>query len=225
MRSTSRSTLAACVLVLLVLAPPVVSGELRFVDDIKSFEKQDRSSPPPEGGTVFVGSSTFTLWGKDLEKTFAKYKAINRGFGGSTLPDINNYVDRIVSKYKPKRVVLYAGTNDIAELKHTGEQVCDDLKTFVARARAKQPQLDIYFVSMSMAPSRVQWEDRYNKGNALVRAYCSQDKHLHYIDIVPVMRDKQGQLRKEFFGMDQLHMNPEGYKVWVPVLEKALANQ
>lgn len=205
------------------LALPAVAGQLRFADDIRAFEKQDQEQHPPEGGTVFVGSSTFTLWGKDLEKTFAKYKAINRGFGGSTLPDVNNYVDRIVTKYKPKRVVLYAGTNDIAELKHSGEQVCEDMKTFVGKARARQPQLDIYFVSMSMAPSRVQWEAQYDQGNALVRQYCKKDPHLHYIDVVPVMRDKQGKLRKELFGPDQLHMNSDGYKVWVPVLEKALS--
>lgn len=198
-------------------------AEDRFEHEIKAFEEKDRKQMPPEAGTVFVGSSTFTLW-KDLEKRFSKYKAINRGFGGSTLPDINQYLQRIVLKYKPAKVVLYAGTNDIADLGHDGKQVFADFKSFFQTIEKSLPGTEIYFISMSMAPCRTQWKSSYDEGNQLIKEYAQNTEHLHYLDVIPLMRDSNGKLKKELFGLDQLHMNPQGYRLWAPVIEKALSN-
>jgi lysophospholipase L1-like esterase len=193
----------------------------RFESDIRAYESEDSKKPPEPGCTVFVGSSTFRIW-TSIENDFREFKAINRGFGGSTFPDVNHYVDRIVTKYKPARVVVYAGTNDIADLHHSGEDIFHDFEEFVRKVQAKSPSAEIYFISMSMAPSRVQWASIYEAGNSLIRKYCSQNKHLHYIDVVPVMRDAKGQLRRELFGLDQLHMNKDGYALWKPVVIEAL---
>ncbi|HEU4428509.1 MAG TPA: hypothetical protein VFT98_07125, partial [Myxococcota bacterium] len=57
-----------------------------FADEIAAFAEQDRASPPPDGVVVFTGSSSIALW-KDLGKYFPKHQVLNRGFGGSTLPD------------------------------------------------------------------------------------------------------------------------------------------
>jgi lysophospholipase L1-like esterase len=195
----------------------------RFETDILSFEKADAAQSPATHGTVFVGSSTFTLW-KDLEKTFSEFKPLNRGFGGSTFPDINHYVKRIVTKYQPDRIVLYAGTNDIAELHHSGARVFADFKKFVSEVKADLPKAEIYFVSMSMAPCRRQFAAEYQRGNLLIRNYINSASHLHYIDVLPVMRNKSSELRTELFGPDELHMNPGGYALWTPVIRKALQN-
>lgn len=193
----------------------------RFEKNINSFEEADRKNPPPKHGTVFVGSSTFTMWAS-LENEFKQFRAINRGFGGSTLPDINHYIDRIVTKYNPSRVVLYAGTNDIAELKHSGREVLADFKNFVSLIRAKNPRAQIYFVSMSMAPSRIKWAKEYDAGNEQIRSFIKTEPYLHYINVIPVMRNKDGLLRSDLFGEDRLHMNPKGYSLWSPIISRAL---
>ncbi|MFX6269910.1 hypothetical protein ABTF75_18990, partial [Acinetobacter baumannii] len=66
----------------------------RFEPAIVKFEDDDKHSMPAPGGTLFIGSSTFTHW-KTLEEEFKDFKAINRGFGGSTIPEVNHYLDRI----------------------------------------------------------------------------------------------------------------------------------
>jgi lysophospholipase L1-like esterase len=196
----------------------------RFENDIRAFEQKDAAQPPKPGCTVFVGSSTFTLW-KGLEQSFSEFRALNRGFGGSTFPDINHYVGRIVTKYKPGKVVLYAGTNDIAELHHSGAEIAQDFKTFVRLVLTDLPRAEIYYVSMSMAPCRIQWSAEYEKGNSLIHDFISPCPHLHYIDVLPVMRKQKGELRADLFGPDHLHMNPEGYALWTPIIRKALQSQ
>jgi lysophospholipase L1-like esterase len=195
----------------------------RFEWAIAAFERKDKTAPPPENGTLFIGSSTFTKW-TALENEFRDFKAINRGFGGSTIPEVNNYVTRIVTKYKPKRIVFYAGTNDIAE-GHSGKQVSADFETFAKRIQTALPDTEVYFISMSVAPSRVQWESQYETGNALIRSFVEHTPHFHYIDVTPVMHDKQGKLRADYFIFDRLHMTPSGYAAWTPIIRQALLSE
>src|SRR5687768_111872 len=85
------------------LAPP-------FYNDILAFKKQDAQQAPPANGILFVGSSSFTRW-RDVQEYFPGYPIINRGFGGSTLPDVIRYSYDIILPYKPKQVLIYCGEN------------------------------------------------------------------------------------------------------------------
>lgn len=193
----------------------------RFEFAVDAIEMHDRASMPAAGGTVFVGSSTFAHW-KTMESELQDLHAINHGFGGSTMPEVEHYFDRLVTSYKPSRIVVYAGTNDIAE-GHSGEQVARDFASVLALAHKKLPGVEVYFISMSMAPSRVQWAGQYVQGNRLIETMAKSDPLFHYIDVTRVMYDDRGILHKEYFGPDRLHMNKAGYDAWVPVLRQALA--
>ncbi len=146
---------------------------------------------------------------------------INRGFGGSTIPEINHYETRLIAPLNPQRIVFYAGTNDIAE-GHTGQQVCDDFKQFVKEAHHDAPGADIYFISMSVAPSRITMEKQFDEGNALISAYVKTDPKLHFVDVRPVMHDEKNQLRADYFGPDRLHMSQAGYDAWIKVLRNSV---
>lgn len=195
----------------------------RFESSIRAFEGQDRLTPPPAGGTVFVGSSSVVRW-VGLEKDFADYHAINRGFGGSTIPEINFYSDRIVVCYRPRRIVFYAGTNDIAE-GHDGSRVCADFRQFVGHVRKALPNVHIYFISMSMPPSRVQWRREYDVGNRCIQNFIARTHGLRFIDVTRAMTDGSGNPRAELFGPDALHMTPMGYALWTPMVRKALQDE
>src|SRR5437764_4743157 len=112
--------LTACILILGVAVAAVAREPdlKRFEKDIARFEEQDRAKPPPEGAVVFTGSSSIARW-KDLAKDFPNQQVINRGFGGSTLPEVNHFLDRIVTKHRPRVVVLFCGGNDMAALDRT----------------------------------------------------------------------------------------------------------
>src|SRR6185295_18400823 len=85
----------------------------RWEATIKKFEEGDKTTPPPRNGIVFIGASSIVRW--NLPTSFPELgrRAINRGFGGSLAADSTRYADRIVIPYKPRKVVFYAGDNDI----------------------------------------------------------------------------------------------------------------
>jgi hypothetical protein len=125
-------------------------------DDIRDFEAKDRKTPPELNRILFVGSSSIRKW-KTLQEDMAPLKVINRGFGGSKIPDIIYYVNRIVLPYKPKTIVFYAGDNDMSRGKrHSPEQVLDNCRTFTNLIHAELPETKIFFISI--IPSKLRWK-------------------------------------------------------------------
>jgi len=219
-----RATLLAIVALLLV---PGVSrlgaqnGQDRWESTIKKFEEGDKVSPPPQNAIVFVGASSIVRW--DLKKSFPELgdQAINRGFGGSLAGDSVRYADRIVTPYKPRMVVFYAGDNDV-EANHTPQQIADDFAAFDRKVHAALPETQIVFISIKPSIRRFPWIDQIKGANALVKQYCATHAHLTFVDIVPQMLGADGKPRKELLVEDELHMTAAGYKIWNDALRPIL---
>ena len=84
----------------------------KWEKEIAAYEQADRTSLPPKGGLLFIGSSTIRLW-KTLAQDFPLHNVINRGFGGSQIVDSTHFAERIIFPYAPRMILLRAGGNDI----------------------------------------------------------------------------------------------------------------
>ena len=183
----------------------------QFEAEIAAFEAADRRRPPEPGGIVFTGSSSIRLW-PSLESTFG-VPALNRGFGGSQLPDVVHFAPRIVTPYRPGLVVLYAGDNDIAAGR-TPAQVLADYEAFVRLVRASNPAVRIVYVSIKPSPSRWHRVDAMREANALVAGAIARDSLAAFADVFTPMLGADGRPRPELFLADSLHMTPAGYVLW-----------
>ena len=183
-----------------------------FAAEILAFEAHDRAMPPAPGGIVFVGSSTLRFW-STLAADFPSQNVINRGFGGSTLPEVNMVVPRIVLPYRPHLVLLYAGDNDLAA-GHTPEDILNDYRRFVSLVRRELPSVRIAFVSIKPSPSRWALVEKMRAANQLVRDEIARDPLSTYIDTFTPMLRADGRPRPELFGPDSLHMVRAGYVLW-----------
>ena len=45
-----------------------------------------------------------------------------------------------------------------------------------------------------------------------------KEPHAEFIDITKAMEDANGNVRKDIFVEDMLHMTPEGYQIWTKVM-------
>ena len=194
-----------------------------FWDEIQAFKKQDSVSPPPQKPILFVGSSTIRLW-QNTQADFPTHTPIiNRGFGGSTLPDVIRYEDDVIMKYKPKQIVFFCGENDLA----SSDTVTADVmfKRFVSLFTDIRKRLgSVPFVYLSIKPSPSRWRIRAQmiRANELVKAYLSKQKKTTYVDTWTLMINSDGTPKTELFRDDKLHMKPEGYAIWQKKLEPYL---
>ena len=195
-------------------------GPERFESTILAYEKQDKAAAPPAQPTLFIGSSTFTRW-KAIPTEFKEFTAMNRAFGGSTLADLVYYVDRMIVAYKPKTIVLYAGTNDIAA-GISPQQAAKDFSQLDSLIHAALPQTHIYFISAIPSPSRTKVAGRMDEFNALVQKHIAGHAYLHYIDARFVLSDAEKQPNPKLYVADRLHPNQDGYNLLIPLIREAL---
>jgi lysophospholipase L1-like esterase len=189
---------------------------------IAEFEAQDRLHPPPSDAIVFTGSSSITFW-KSLKQDMSPLPVINRGFGGSKIHQVAHYADRIVIPYRPRAVVLFAGTNDIAGSKpKTAQQVFDGYIAFVKAVHAALPQTPIYFISITPTPSRWQLWSIVQEANRLIQTYTKTDRRLHFIELTDAIIGPDGKPDRSLFRIDRLHPNEKGYAVWTRIIKPIL---
>ncbi|PZR24346.1 MAG: G-D-S-L family lipolytic protein [Citrobacter freundii] len=193
-----------------------------FAQEIAAFKKQDSLKFPAANQILLIGSSSFTKW-KDVQDYFPSYPILNRGFGGSQLPDQVRYVNDIVFPYKPKQIIIYCGENDMASADSvTADVVLRRFRELFYAIRAKLPKVPIAFISMKPSPSRQLIQPKIIEGNAKIRAFLKKQKSTAFIDVYKDMINDEGKPMADLFVEDNLHMNKKGYAIWQKLMEPYL---
>ncbi len=194
-----------------------------FANEIAAFKKQYSISFPAKNAILFVGSSSFTMW-KNVHDDFPDHTIINRGFGGSSLPDVIRYADEIIFPYLPRQIVIYCGENDIGISDTvTSEIVRDRFGTLFEMIRNKMTEVPVVFISIKPSVARWQLKDRMVKANALIREYLNKQKQTNFVNVWNAMLGEDGKPLPDIFIKDNLHMNAKGYAIWQKIIEPYLA--
>ncbi|MDR1385589.1 MAG: GDSL-type esterase/lipase family protein [Planctomycetaceae bacterium] len=197
------------------------SQEFRFEKNIVAYEKKSAENPLPKDCTMFVGSSTWALWGNQLEQDFQEFQAVNRGFGGSTIPEVLHVTHRIILPHQPKKIVFFCGTNDVAG-GASGKTTFENFKKFLARIWAESPRTEVFFVTATIAPSREKFRQEMTEYNDLTKDLATKATGLYYIDALSTIVDEDGKAKEEFFQKDRLHLNRTGQERWIPLIKEKL---
>src|SRR5688500_13483581 len=126
-----------------------------FEKEIINFEKADSMDPPKKQQVLFIGSSSFRLW-SDFSERFKDFAVINRGFGGAELSDITHYAHRILIPYRPSKVFIYGGENDIGH-DESSAQVFKEFVELFNLLSAELKDTRFYYISAKPSPSRLKY--------------------------------------------------------------------
>jgi len=111
---------------------------------------------PYQPDTLFYGSSSIRLW-ESLYNDFATYKPVNLGFGGSTLAACVWFFDRLMMPLNPKRLVVYAGDNDLSDGRNP-EEVFIFFEQLVVKARQRLAICLAILSRSNQAPAAGTWQ-------------------------------------------------------------------
>ena len=193
-----------------------------FSGDIRNFKKRDSINPPPRQAILFIGSSSFTKW-MDVQEYFPGIPIINRGFGGSSLPDLIRYAGDIIFPYDPKQIIIYCGDNDFAASDTvTAELVIGRVKKLFRLIRQKLPQVNIAYISIKPSPSRARFMGEADKANDAIKSFLATEKNAEFIDVFHPMLGGDGKPIASIFLSDSLHMNQKGYAIWKKAIDPYL---
>jgi len=191
-----------------------------YEDEVKRLEK-DSPKPGYEPETIFYGSSSIRLWAS-LNNDFAALKPVNLGFGGSTLAACVWFFDRIMLPYHPKRLIVYAGDNDLGDGRHP-EEIFIFFQQLAVVAQKRFGNIPCYFVSLKPSISRFSMIGQFKFTNNLIEAeIIKYNNNWKFIDIFKVMLDAAGRPQRKYFLDDGLHLSEAGYKLWKQIINNAI---
>jgi len=183
-----------------------------YEEDIERLEKYGKETGH-NAETIFYGSSSIRLW-TSLYDDFKNLKPANLGFGGSTLAACVWFFERVMMSYHPKRLVIYAGDNDLGDGRHP-EEVFIFFQQLVVKTNERFGDLPCHFISLKPSISRWRMANQFKFTNNLIETEInSYNSNWQFIDIFKEMIDTAGHPKHEYYLDDGLHLSENGYKLW-----------
>ena len=193
----------------------------RFSDDFNKFARNEQSTKiQTEKITLFTGSSSIRMW-ESLESDFSEINLINRGFGGAHLSDVLHYYDRLFTKYRPQKIVLYCGENDLWSGKSVG-RVMKDFHALWAKINMDLPTTTLVYLSCKPSPKRITKWNTYQSLNLLIKNLAQRDSKLTFVDISPTLLRPNLSFYPGLWKNDDLHLNQAGYDRWTAWIRPTL---
>jgi lysophospholipase L1-like esterase len=177
---------------------------------------------PPTDAVIGIGSSHMALW-KTMEADLAPLRVVNMGIGGSRMKHAADlFVQKLAIPFKPRAVLLYEGSNDLAG----GAAPSDVLKDFqrlYSQLHSELPETRLYVLGIVPSPGKrfERWE-AIQETNALLRSECRDHPWMRFIDTTSPLLNEQGKPRQECFIPNDVHMTEAGYEVWKAAIAPVL---
>ena len=191
---------------------------------VNSYAKIDKKAGHQDYYAVFTGSSVMKFWAS-LEEDFLPLKVINRAIPGIKINELGFYIDQLVNKYKPHKVFIYAGSNDIQGSKaRSTNDVLDGFKKIVRNIHEQLETADIYYISIILSPAKTRIRNRneIEKANMAIQEYCGTESYLHYVDLTKKFMKDTGEPDDTLFRSDKIHITQASYEIWRQEISKYL---
>ena len=174
---------------------------------------------------VMLGNS-LTEGGGDWSARLGKKSIRNRGIIGDEVMGIYDRLHQILPGH-PAKLFLLSGVNDVSH-DLTTDSIVSMIRMTVERIQRESPDTKLYL--QSLLPFNESF-NRYKKLtgktdmipeiNAKLEALAKEHK-ITYINLFPLFTEKGNNVLRRELTTDGLHLNEEGYKIWVKELKKKI---
>lgn len=192
-------------------------AQVDFTEEVAEVVRRNDSIWNPKIETVvFTGSSSIRLW-EDLEECFPNHQVLNTGFGGSETSDLLLHLDDLVLRYKPNKVFIYEGDNDIS-LGKTPRRVIMTAQEVIESIIKAQPKTEIVLISAKPSITRWGLKGKYRRLNKRLSKLADDYDYVKFVNVWDIMLEGRN-LRTDIFIEDGLHLNAKGYELWYEQLK------
>lgn len=174
---------------------------------------------------IIVGDSIIESF--DLIKFFPDLTIYNHGIRGDETPDLLDSIFRRAIKYKPRKLFISIGTNDIGSSHSNVKDIYNNIVSIVNEVKTRSKDTEIHLVSVIpvntanksfIVREYVDSRDNFdiNLLNYYLKNYARKNK-LKFVDITKGLKNNLDQLNIEYT-TDGLHLNENGYQVFSDIL-------
>lgn len=174
---------------------------------------------------IIVGDSIIEQF--DLSKFFPDLTIYNHGIKGDETPDLLNSLFRRAIKYKPKKLFISIGTNDMGDSKRNVKDIYNNIVEIVKDVQTRSKDTEIHIVSVIPVNTanksfivREYVDSRDNFDINLLNYYLknfTRKNRIKFVDISKGLSNNLDQLNIDYT-TDGLHLNENGYQVFSEIL-------
>lgn len=174
---------------------------------------------------VMLGNS-LTEGGGDWSTRLGKKNVRNRGIIGDEVMGVYDRLHQILPGH-PSKLFLLIGTNDISH-DLTADSIVGMIRLTIDRTQKESPDTKLYL--QSLLPINESF-GRYKKLTGKTDMVpeinkqlevLAKEKDITFIDLFPLFTEKGTHVLRTALTTDGLHLNEEGYKIWVKAIKKKI---
>ena len=202
--------------------------QIREMNLYRMKEIIDLNKESKPGGTLFYGDSLTELC--DLKKYYPEIdNIINSGMCGITIDLLLNFVDEGVLKFKPSKVIIMAGTNDLGETTNRSPRdIALLMKDLCEIIHYNLPGCTLYLCSClpCLRHEEYKYGGRGIRSNEILKMIFDEYQKIiryEYVTLINVfdVLIEDGKVIEEAY-RDGLHVNDYGYKLIHDVIKKEI---
>lgn len=174
----------------------------------------------PRNATIFIGDSAI----QGLCVSAITPLSVNYGIGNDTTVGVLQRISVYESINRAAAVVIFIGFNDMKF------RTNNDILSNYASIAQKIPQNVPIIINSLISPDenvrdpKQCWKERIQALNLGLKTLTSTAENLFYVNVNQLLRDDQGNLKKDYHVGDGLHLNSKGNEMWINALQKKLDN-
>lgn len=197
-----------------------------YTDHYYTRTRQFTDEPAITSKDIVMLGNSLTENGGDWNTRLKKKNIRNRGIIGDEVMGIYDRLYQILPGH-PAKIFLLIGVNDISH-DLTADSIVGMIRITVERIRRESPDTKLYL--QSLLPFNESF-NRYKKLtgktdtvpeiNLQLKA-LAKEQHVKFINLFPLFTEKGTNALRSELTSDGLHLNEEGYKIWVKALKKRM---
>lgn len=169
-----------------------------------------KDNPLQTGDIVLIGDSITELGG-NWGVRFNNPKVKNRGIAGDVSDGIVNRLAEVYY-YKPKKVFLKIGINDLFRNELSPAYVASNIQKIVDKIHLESPATKIYVQTILPTSNNTSLKSKIAATNTLIKNSI-QTNYYQVIDLHPLFADANDLLIASY-SVDGVHLSEAGYVVW-----------
>lgn len=187
-----------------------------YIEKIAEF----KANPLEFGDIVFVGNS-LTEKGENWGQRFNNKKVKNRGIAGDVSAGVINRLAEIYY-YKPEKVFLKIGINDLFHDDLTPEYVAKNIQFIVDKIHLESPETKIVVQTILPTDKNTALKAKIAATNTIIKNSV-QSNYYQVIDLHSIFADAND-LMISSYTVDGVHLSEAGYILWQNYIKEFVNN-
>lgn len=185
---------------------------------------QFMDEPPVTSQDIVMLGNSLTENGGNWGRRLGWKHVVNRGIIGDEVMGVYDRLHQILTGH-PQKLFLLIGINDVSH-GLTADSIAGLIDHTVERIRRESPQTRLYLQSLlpineSFGRYRLLTgkTDLVPQINARLRE-LARERQIDFIDLFPLFTEPNTSVLRKELTTDGLHLNEDGYRIWVKALKK-----